>query len=324
MSTALQFVTPVARVVMGDLYTLQTKDSEGKLRVVKQGPNAGQPAPVLFFAIAIPKTQQHWANEAWGTPIWTFAHQQWPRGESDHPDFAWKIGDGDSTIKTRRGAGSALSEREGCKGHWIIFFNSSYAPKIYNNNGTEQFIEKDRVKCGHYVQVAVSVKSNEASANPGIYMNPQMISFQAFGAEIVTGPDATAVGFGQGVVLPAGASAAPLGGFNPAPPAGPATVAGPPVNAPYSPGSMPAAGPAYTPPPVQQPIVPNPQFLQAGAPGMVAPGVMPMPGAPVVMPLAPPVSTRRMTAAAGAYTYEQLIAGGWTDQTLVAQGLMTL
>lgn len=63
-------------------------------------------------------------------------------------------------------------------------------------------------------------------------------------------------------------------------------------------------------------------------PSVAAPTVPPVPVAPVVAPppnpaiLQPPAPARKLTAAAGGATYEQLIAAGWTDETLVANGLM--
>ena len=42
------------RFVQGDLDTPQDKDAQGALRVVKTGPNAGQPNPQYFVAGAVP------------------------------------------------------------------------------------------------------------------------------------------------------------------------------------------------------------------------------------------------------------------------------
>jgi hypothetical protein len=50
---------------------------------------------------------------------------------------------------------------------------------------------------------------------------------------------------------------------------------------------------------------------------------------PVAMPMPTPVAAapmpvaRQMTAKANGFTYEQLIAAGWNDANLIAQGLMT-
>lgn len=307
MSNKQQITTPVGRLVAGSLYKAQMNDADGKPRVVKTGANAGQPAPQFYFALAIPKAgETHWGSTAWGKLIWDMGHTSWPAGQAQHPSFAWKITDGDSAIKNRGGAGVAPNSREGYPGHWILSFTSQYAPKIYNANGTEQFVEPERVKLGHYVQVAGTIASNASDQKPGMYLNHQMVAFQAFGPEITTGPDAAAVGFGQGVTLPVGASAAPLGVFAPAAPAAALTPAIPAASAAALP---PVPGIASTT--SAAPIVPNPAFLQPAVPAMPAPGAMPAaPG-------------RAMTAKAAGFTYEQMIAGNWTDAALLAQGYMT-
>lgn len=318
MSTKNNILTPVGRLVMGDLYKPQTTDADGKPRVVKQGPNAGQPNPQFFFALAIPKTPgvAHWASEPWGKIIWETGHASFPQGQAQHPTFAWKIVDGDSNIKNRNGAGIAPNTREGYPGHWVLSFASTYAPKLYNADGTQQFTEPGRVKIGHYVQVAGSVAGNESTQSPGIFLNHQAVAFQAFGPEISTGIDAASVGFGQGVTLPAGASAAPLGGFNPAPSATP------------TPGS-PAAPMPSTPSAPAVPIQPNPAFLQAPAVASVAAAPASASAATPAVPVPAPVipvplpAGRQMTAKANGLTREQFVSGGWTDEALVREGYMT-
>ena len=52
--TAVNFTTPVGRLVAGSLYKGQDKDAEGRPLVVKNGPQAGQPRLDFYFAIAIP------------------------------------------------------------------------------------------------------------------------------------------------------------------------------------------------------------------------------------------------------------------------------
>jgi len=81
----------------------------------------------------------------------------------------------------------------------------------------------------------------------------------------------------------------------------------------------------------QQPPVPGqpapPQQPQQ-VPGQPAPG-MPGPGSQAAPqpPVAPHTgfvqnAGKVMTPAAGGYTYEQMIAAGWTDEMLIAQGMM--
>lgn len=264
----LQITTPVGRLVGGSLYEPRTTDYEGKPLVVKTGANAGKPRVEYAFGVAIAKTPgvAHWASEAWGAPIWALAHAAFPNGETQRPDFAWKITDGDSTVPNKRSVKPC--DREGFKGHWVVWFSGGTAPRIYNANGTQMLLDKDVVKPGHYVQVCGNVTDNKPSQSPGLYWNHSMVAHAGFGPEISFGPDVSQAGFGQGVTLPPGASAVP-----------------------------PATALASTPP---------------------AP-----PGAAVVAAPPPPAApAKQMTAAAGGATYEAMIAAGWTDATLIANGMM--
>lgn len=291
----LQVLFPTGRAVQGDFYTPNTTNAEGKPLVYKTGPNAGQPRPDYYFAVAIPKTQAHWAQESWGAPIWAFAHAAWPAGQAQRPDFAWKISDGDSQIPNK--VGKKPCDQVGHKGNWIVRFSSSYAPKIVNANGSAYLLEPNAVKCGDYVQVFGDVRSNESTQTAGIHINHSIVSLQGFGDAISTGPDAAAVGFGGGA-LPPGASAVPVGAMV-APPvvAAPApVVAAPPVPA------MPAPAP-------------NVAFVAGAA------GAPPVPVAPAV-PVAPPAKVMTAKAAAEGLTYEAMLAANWTDALMIQHGYL--
>lgn len=266
----LQITTPVGRLVGGSIYEPRTTDYDGKPLVVKSGPNAGQPRKEYSFGIAIPKTPgvQHWANEPWGAQVWALAQAAFPNGETQRPDFAWKITDGDSTVPNKKGIKPC--DREGFRGCYVIWFSGGTSPRVYNANGTELHVEPDYIKPGYYIQVAGNVKDNKPSQSPGLYWNHSLVALSAYGEEIVFGPDVSAVGFGQGVSLPAGATMAP-------------TTAGIPAT-----GAIPPA-----------PMVPPP-----------------------AVPAAPAAPARQMTALANGATYEQMIAAGWTDATLIAGGMM--
>ncbi len=233
---------PVGRMVAGSMYKPNDKDFEGKTLVVKSGPNVGKPRLDYFFAVAIKKGQErHWAETPWGQVIWVAGHTGFPNGEAQRPTFSWKVDDGDSTIPNRRNV--IPNTKEGYAGHWVVKCSSGYPPRIYNANGTQQLLEPDAVKCGYFIQMAGTVDANGSVGNPGVYINHSMVALAGYGPEIVSGPDASAVGFGG--QLPQGASPTPIGGtFNPAPPqspsgAVPAYGATPPMH--------PAAG--YAPPP---------------------------------------------------------------------------
>lgn len=282
----VNITSPVGRIVMGSLYDPSTTDAEGKPLVVKTGPNAGQPRVNYFFALAIPKgAERHWAETAWGQQIWVVGNQAHPNA-AQSPAFAWKIEDGDSVIPNKKGRKPV--ENEGWKGHWILKFSGGYAPKVYQQDGQGyvQNMQKDFVKPGYFVEVAFSADGNGSTSQPGVYLNHSMVCFRAYGQEISFGPDVASAGFGASP-LPAGASMTPPAGAIPMP-AAPAPSATPPVPTPVP--SVPAI-----------PVIPNVGFVQ-----------VPVPAAPV----------HQMTALAQGASYEACIAGGWTDATLVANGLM--
>lgn len=303
---------PVGRLVAGSVYKPQTTDADGNPLLVKNGPNKGQPRVDYFIAVAIPKIagHTHWAQTPWGEIIWKTGHAEHGPA-AQRPDFAWKITDGDSAAPNKKGV--APRTREGYIGHWVVNMGSSYAPKIYNADGSQQIVTPDAVKAGYWVQVAGSVGGNESTQNPGVFINHGMVALAGFGPEIIVGPDPKTVGFGG--ALPAGASAVPLsGGFNPAVPG--AAVPGAPVGFPAPPVATPL--PPAAPPPMQV-VAPNPGFL--AAPGPV---YAPVPGVPPVMtpPAVPTAPARWMTPLAQGATYEQMIAQGWTDALLWKHGMM--
>lgn len=284
--------TPVGRLVWGSIDKPKTKDSKGNLLVVKSGPDAGKPAPRYEFGLAIPKgTETHWNQTPWGKQIYDAAVQAWPAGQHARPDFSWKITDGDSKIPNKRMI--APCTRQGHPGHWVLAFSSSFPMDILDSTGRSR-IEPSMVKSGYYIQVAGSIKgSNSNAENPGVYLNAKFVSFQAYGPEIVNGPDPSTLGFGQ-AQLPAGASQAPMtSNFTPPAQASVATIAAP------------AAPVAAAPAPV--PVTPHTAILSPP----------PAPSAPPAAPVGP-----QMTAKAGGATYEQFRAQGWTDEAMRANGYL--
>ncbi len=283
MAETHNFTTPVGRIVGGSVSKpREIRDNQNKPVMDKDG----KPRSEYSFGIAIPKTPgvTHWSQEAWGAPIFALAQQSWPNGEYQRPDFSWKITDGDSTIPNREGRKPA--DREGYKGHWVIWFNGMLPPRYYTLMGVPEatpLADPDTIKNGYYVQVYGNTRSNGPSQSPGMYMNHSMVCLVAYGEEIVTGPDVSAAGFG-GAALPPGASATPVAGFVP------------PVTS--------APAPAAVVPPVVPPVVVTP------APAILTP------------PVPPATPAKQMTALAQGATYEQMIAAGWTDQTLIQHGMM--
>lgn len=281
----INLLLPVGRLVQGSLYDANTTDAENRPLIYKTGPNTGQPRVNFYFAVAIAKgSETHWSQTEWGAQIFAVGQREFPNGQYTSPTFAWKITDGDSQIPNSKGRKPC--EREGYRGHWVLNLSNGFAPTIVNADGTKHILEKDFVSLGDYVQVYLNADGNGSAQQPGVYLNPSIVAFSAYGDRIIVGPDPKDIGFGA-ASLPAGASLVPKGALASVPQVA-ALVASPSIPAP-----QPAAAPHY--------------------------GIL-TPPAPT-LPAAPPV-TREMTAAAGGASYDQLIAAGWTDATLVQHGLM--
>jgi len=232
MSTRIDLLTPVGRLVLGSLYTGATTDAEGRPLVYKSGPSMGQPRVNYWFNVAIAKSNEsHWNQTEWGGKIWNVGQTGFPNGQANSPLFAWKIIDGDSNIPNTQG--NKPCDNEGFPGHWILKFSGSFAPSLHNENGTAVLIEPNAIQLGDYVQVYAYVEDNKSTQTPGIYLNPSMVARSGFGKRIVSGADPKAVGFGS-APLPAGASATPLASFAPAVPV-PAAVTVVPAPAPTPP-----------------------------------------------------------------------------------------
>lgn len=270
---------------------------------------------------------------------------QGPAGACVHPNFSFKYIDGDGRDQN----GMPNAEKEGFAGHHVIRFASSYPPRCFHAGryaAHEQIQEKGAIKRGYFVRVNGSVEGNGNAQRPGLYVNLDMVELSAYGPEIVSGPDASQAFGGGPAALPAGASAAPLA----APSAPTGAYPAPPGNVPPA-----SAAPAYAPPaapPAPAPVAPPAAaggYPAAASPAPASPAAAPYagfippaggapaasPGGPAAMsatsPTAspsnppappPPAAGPQLTAAANGATYEQLIANGWTDETLRQHGLM--
>lgn len=298
----IQITTPVGRIVQGKLWEPQeVKDQKGAAKIGTDG----KPLVDYYFALAIAKTpgHTHWSQTDWGRQIWEEGNRAHPTF-APHPNFSWKVEDGDSQIPNKKGKRNC--DREGFPGHWILKLRSGFAIPTYNADGSAP-MPANAFTPGNFAQVLISVKGNTGDT-PGVYLNPVMVALSGYGAEIVMGPDASEAGFGT-APLPAGASAAPL--------AAPAGLPTPPAPvAPVLPQALPT--PAVTAPPAVAPaptfpsspvaVAPNPAFL--AGPAVAAPPPVPVVAAP------------QITAAAGGATYEQFKANGWTDEAMRASGYL--
>lgn len=298
MQDKVELLTPVGRLVQGSLYDPSTTDAEGNPHTDKKG----EPYVEYFFAIAIEKGQEkHWSETSWGQLIWTVGHKAYPSIASS-PNFSWKIKDGDSTVPNLKG--NRPCDFTGFAGNWILCFKNRYVFSICNDNGQLKLTEKDYIKLGYYVRVSAKVSGNGGTQQPGVYLRPEAVALIGEGDLISRGVDTKDIGFDKDLVIPAGCrrtSVAPE--FANAPPIVPPTyMTTPAENAPLThsltPFAPPVSGHSTAP-------MPPPHH------GILTP--------PPAAPVAPP---RVMLPAANGQTYEQMIAQGWTDITLVQYEMM--
>lgn len=118
--------------------------------------------------------------------------------------FSWKIADGDKPNKKGQTNPNTV-------GHWVIYFSSMYIEFCDQNNVD---MPAENIKRGSFVMVSFTVATNDAvDDQAGIYVNPQIVKFVAFGDEIRGGISADDA-FGDSPIpqqLPAGASLTPVG-----------------------------------------------------------------------------------------------------------------
>jgi len=327
-----QFLTPIGRLVQGDAMTPQTKDQQGAPLTIKTGPNAGQPTQRYFIAVAFRKGDP--AAEAFIATLRNDARAAWPQwhdatGKCTHPKFSNKITDGDGVDDN----GKPNATKEGFAGHWVVKFSSSYPPKCFHAGRYqphEQIQSPLEIRRGYFVRVAGGAETNGNAQKPGIYVNLNMIELAAQGPEIVSGPNASAVFGGTPAgAMPAGATPLPPTGA----PAAPAARVMLPKAGAYTYEQLVASGWTDATLIAQGMMAPAPASIAPPAINPVAPPVPPAvtyvapntgfaatpPAAPA--PPAPPPA-RQMLPKAGAYSYEMLIAAGWTDAGLREQGMM--
>jgi hypothetical protein len=310
MSTV--FISPVGRLVQGGMSLQAKKEANGQLALDK---TTGQSIHECFLAIAVRKDDPQ--LPAFYALFDSQARMSFPHlfpngGACTHPQFAWKIQDGDGVDNE----GKSVAGKPGFAGHYIFKMATRFAPRCFHHGKYDpsQQIQNpdDVIKKGYFVRVSGTIDGNGVqpgtAAKPGLYVSPNLVELVAFGEEIVSGPDAAAVfGGAPAITLPAGASTAPI---LPAP-GMPATSLTPPPLPGQMPTAIPAAvGPAV--PPVAAPALPLPGAASAA---------FPLPGA-VSPAAANPQPQYQMTASAQGATREQLHALNWTDDALIAAGHM--
>jgi len=271
------YLLVTGRLVQGDVFVPQIKNMQGgPLTNLK-----GEPKVQYFIGVAVPKTDPQMLQEY--AKIQVAAQSGFPGGESQRPDFAWKIVDGDLPQHAKK---------VGFPGHYVFRFTSGFAIPAYTKGAETQIVESSQIKRGYHIRVAFTVKPNGNLQKPGLYLNAAIVELVGYDDEISSGPDAATVfGAAGAAALPAGASATPVAS---GPPLAPPAMA-PPVMAP------PAMAPPAMAPPAMAP------------PAMAPPGIVPAPDF-----LAPPT----MTALAAGQSYQQFIDAGWTKEQLIEQGYM--
>lgn len=318
MGKAIDFLTPVGRLVQGDCFEGQTKDNNGKPYLDGQG----NPTTKWFVAVAFAKSDPAFA--ALKQQMDQLARTEFPHlfpngGPCINPNFSMKIVDGDGIDNN----GRPNNSKEGFAGHWILRMGSSYPPKCYQA-GKYQPHEQLKVEGGinpiprgHYVRVAGNMLGNGGgNGKPGLYVNCSMVEWVRIGDVIVSGPDAATVFGGQ---------SAPAANSNAAPPP-PATqtavqqhqtiLQGPQLTAKATSSYAQYIASGWT----------DAQLIEHGI--MLAPTAShAAPPPPAVQTAAPPPPAAkrshqdRMLATAGA-TFAQYIESGWNEQQLIDNGLM--
>lgn len=344
------FISPPGRLLQGEVLGAQTKDNKGQQLTVKTGPNKGAPTQRAFIAVGFPKTQAAWWQEqapphANGQPntfwqdIYNTARSGYPQhfnpdGSCKHPRMAFKVMDGDGVDDN----GTPNNTKEGFAGHWVVKFSSSFIPQAIMNGATlnpNDPVQKDAIKRGYWVRVLGNMAPNIGSEVPGVYINHNGVEFIAYAEEIKSGPSAAAAFAANAYTgpLPPGATLAPptptatpsmpgaaVPGI-PGVPAMPSSMPAPQMPAMPAPAGVPMPGAPAAMPAMPAPagVQPNHAFVQ-GAIG-VPPGV-PAPPAMPAMPAAPQVPQYQMIGGAASFTREQMHANGWTDDALIAGGMM--
>lgn len=319
---------------------------------------------------------------------WPALFPQGANGGCTNPRFSWKVQDGDGVDYQ----GQSVATKPGFAGHWIVKFDTNFPIKVYNEGHFaphEELQSPEKiVKRGYWVRVFGELKSNNATGTqvPGIVLYPNLVSFLGGRPqdEIVSGPDAQAALGGQGAYSgwrPDGISTVPgapvgvpmpgqpgMGVGLPMPmglPLPPASIAAPvapqyqvradlaaqghtmqSLAASGTPEQLLAAGyitlltpaPMALPTPAALPVpglpVPGaPVGLPLPTPGLAAPGLpapaaLPVPGLPNLAPpaaLAAPGPQYQLIPAlvAQGVTIDALIAKGWTHDALVHAGHAT-
>lgn len=166
-------LSPVGRIVQGDLFNAQTTDHAGRPRET----------PQFYVGLAIEKTNPEFA-EFYAT-MQAVAQRDFPRGEWQKQDFAWKLVDGDG-IDTN---GNPNNQKPGFAGCWVLRLTSGFAPEVYDAN-CQRIVDPQQAQRGFYARVNIAMCGNGDPQKSGIYLNLGMTQIVGYGEVITSGPAA--------------------------------------------------------------------------------------------------------------------------------------
>lgn len=259
----VEITTSVGRIVWGHPTKSKNKTRKNPATNAKEVVmKDGVPVQQWAFGVAFPKAEFH--AHVWPAMA-AEAAALYPTGTPPQK-FAYKYVDGDGVDDQ----GKPYSAREGYAGCYVLSVSTELmAPGVFKLNGAQyQQMDANAIKCGDYVALGLNIKGNipvDRSQTPGLYINPLAIEFVGYGTEIQGQgqADPMALFAGRQHQLPAGASAAPVGGGGAVGMPGMGAAPPAPGAMPGAPGMMPPAAP-MAPAPIAPPAPPPPAPVATG------------------------------------------------------------
>lgn len=285
-------------MLQGDFFTPETTDYNGKPLENKDG----TPAVNYYVVLAVPKLSPEWP--AFRDMVLQTAREAFPRLQfsvaangalqCNLPTFAFKITDGDSTVPDMKG--KAPCAKEGHPGNWIVKLNTRMAPKVVDYNMetrvTTILENYTQAKRGWWYRMSGNIRGNREEGKQGLFLNMGIVQRMSFDTEISGGisaeeafASAPLVQYGTQIQTYSTNSVAP--GMAYVAPATPATTT-----------TTTTTTPPVTPPPVAS-------FLAGAA-----------------APLPPPPPAGKATVPGCAYTYQQLVDAGYSDEQMKQSGFL--
>jgi hypothetical protein len=200
MSNNEMKLSPVGRIVQGDIWELSTKGYQG-----------AEQSPQIFIALAIPKNDPatiEFMNNLYGVAAQGFP-QMFAQGAPHPATFAYKYHDGDDPVH---------AAKPGFAGHYVLKLTTGFEVRVVKRNPATQKLEDvmDHSHCkrGDYIQCQYSVVSNENREKPGVYLNlGRLAQHVAYGEAIMGGANPDDVFTEQ--QAPVGSSVNPTAGAMP-------------------------------------------------------------------------------------------------------------